>query len=181
MKHLKAKHKSEHDEFSASCSMQQPTSQQTLARWEKMLSDNPRAVKITAALTQYIVLDDQPLSVIHNVGFQWLFNILEPNYDIPRHYHVTDLVKKHIMSLFHGIPAVSFTTDIWTSSVCPMSLISLTVQWIDGDFTIKQTAKQSTSKAVSWLTYRPGNSKCIWGNDWNLVHSKKFCTCCTLW
>ncbi len=32
-----------------------------------------------------------------------------------------------------GVPALSFTTDIWTSDVCPMSLISLTVHWVDSD------------------------------------------------
>ena len=29
------------------------------------------------------------------------------------------------------LKAMSFTTDIWSSAVCPMSLLSLTVHWLD--------------------------------------------------
>ena len=32
-----------------------------------------------------------------------------------------------------GVPALSLTTDIWTSDVCPVSLMSLTVHWVDSD------------------------------------------------
>ncbi len=72
IKHLKLKHKSEHGEFAASSnvSTQQPTLKQTFARREKMTRDNPRAKKITEVLTQFIVLDDKPLSVVDNVGFR---------------------------------------------------------------------------------------------------------------
>lgn len=111
-----------------------------------MTRDNPRAKQITEVLTQCIVLDDQPLSVIDNVGFCHLVNVLEAKYKIPSHRHVTDIVlpqihvavKKHVMSMLHDIKAISFTTDIWSCSVNPVSLISLTAQWIDGDFTLQQ-------------------------------------------
>jgi len=85
IKHLKLKHKSEHGEFAASSnvSTQQPTLQQTFARREKMTRDNPRVKQITEVLTQFIVLDDQPLSFDDNVGFLRFVNVLEPKYEIP--------------------------------------------------------------------------------------------------
>lgn len=111
-----------------------------------MSRDNPRAVKITEALTQHIALDDQPFSVVDNVGFRRLLSILEPRYDIPSRHHITDkalpklrnFVKNHISNLLQDISAFSFTTDIWTSSVSPLSLISLTAQWINEDFTSRR-------------------------------------------
>ncbi len=97
-------------------------------------------------LTQFIVLDDQPLSVVDNVGFRRIVNVLEPKYKIPSRRHVTDIVlpqihdavKQHVVCMLHDIKAISFTTDIWSCSVNPLSLISLTAQWIDGDFTLQQ-------------------------------------------
>ena len=44
--------------------LEQPTLTQVLEKRQKMASDNPRAVKITEALTHYIALDEQPLSVV---------------------------------------------------------------------------------------------------------------------
>lgn len=113
--------------------------QQTLARQEKMSRDNPRAVKITQAIIEYIALIDQPLSGVENVGFLRLLHVLEPRYDAPSCHYMTDTelprphesVKKHIHSLLQASSAFSFTMDIWTSSVSPVSLISLTSQWID--------------------------------------------------
>ncbi|KAM4795879.1 zinc finger BED domain-containing protein 4-like [Rhinophrynus dorsalis] len=150
IKHLRLKHQSEHAEFvkgTSGSSQQQLTLQQTLARREKMSKENPRAIKITEALVHFIVLDDQPLSVVENKGFQRLVNVLEPKYDMPSRRYVTDVVlpqvhdqvKKHISSILHdGIKAISFTTDIWSSSVSPVSLISLTAQWIDDNFELQQ-------------------------------------------
>lgn len=117
----------------ASSSTRQPTLQQTFARQEKMPRDIPRAIKITEVLTQFIILDDQPLSVVDNVGSCRLFNVLEPKYEIPSRRYVTEVilpqihnaVKKHITSLLHDIKTISFTTDIWSCFVNPLSLISL--------------------------------------------------------
>ncbi|XP_070847165.1 zinc finger BED domain-containing protein 4-like [Chaetodon trifascialis] len=110
-----------------------------------MAKENPRAAKITEALAQYIALDDQPLSVVENSGFRKLLSVLEPRYAIPSRHYITDTelpklhnaVKKHIQGLLQDIPAFSFTTDIWSSTVTPMSLISLTAHWIGEDFTRK--------------------------------------------
>lgn len=107
-----------------------------------MSRENPQAVKITEALTHFITLDDQPLSVVENVGFRRLLSTLEPRYEIPSRSYITDVmvpklfedVKKNVRNLVKAASALSFTTDIWTSSVCPMSLISLTAQWIDEEF-----------------------------------------------
>ena len=43
-----------------------------------MSKDNSRAIQITEALTHFITLDDQPLSVVDNVGFRRLLEVLEP-------------------------------------------------------------------------------------------------------
>lgn len=99
-------------------------------------------MKITEALTHYIALDDQPLSMVENVGFRRLLSVLEPMYEIPSRRHITDtvlpkmydFVKSHISNLLLDVSSISFTTDIWSSSVCPMSLISLTAHWISEDF-----------------------------------------------
>lgn len=81
------------------------------------------------------------LSVVDKMGFRRLIGVLEPSYEISSRHHITDtvlpkheFVKKHIHSLVQDISAFSFTTYIWTSSVSPVSLIRLIVQWIDEDF-----------------------------------------------
>ncbi|KAJ8346858.1 hypothetical protein SKAU_G00282590 [Synaphobranchus kaupii] len=59
------------------------------------------------------------------MGFRWLLKVLELRYDISSRHHITetvlpkmhDFVKKHINSLLCDMSAISFTTDIWSSSV----------------------------------------------------------------
>lgn len=106
-----------------------------------MVNHNSWAVKITEALTQIIALSNQPLSVIDNVGFQKLLNVLEPQYNILSRTHVTDTVLQRIHNLGGGCgmsevycmtTVVSFTTHIWSSRASPMGIISLTAQWIEG-------------------------------------------------
>ncbi|XP_077101521.1 zinc finger BED domain-containing protein 4-like [Siphateles boraxobius] len=143
IKHLKSQHDNEYKEFTHASKPTQPTLQKTLARRDNMSRDNPRAVKITQAIIEYIALSDQPLSEVENVGFLRLLHVLEPRYDVPSRRYMTDTelpklhdsVQKHIHSLLQASSAFSFTTDIWTSSVSPVSLISLTCQWIDESFT----------------------------------------------
>ncbi|XP_067283555.1 zinc finger BED domain-containing protein 4-like [Pseudorasbora parva] len=164
IKHLKSQHDNEYKEFTHASKPTQPTLQQTLARREKMSRDNPRAVKITQAIIEYIALSDQPLSEVENVGFMRLLHVLEPRYDVPSRRYMTDTelpklhdsVKKHIHSLLQASSSFSFTTDIWTSSVSPVSLISLTSQWIDESFMpqrailhAKQFRGSHTSQAIA--------------------------------
>ncbi|KAL1252259.1 hypothetical protein QQF64_020055 [Cirrhinus molitorella] len=97
-----------------------------------MSRDNPRAVKITQAIIEYIALSDQPLSEVENVGFLHLLHVLEPRYDVPSRRYMTDteLPKLH-------------------DSV-------LTSQWIDESFTpqrailhAKQFRGSHTSQAIA--------------------------------
>lgn len=41
----------------------------------------------------------------------------------------SSLANKNIRNLLHDVKTFSFTTDIWNSSVSPISLLSLTAQW----------------------------------------------------
>ena len=49
------------------------------------------------------------------------------------------IVEMHIHELLAtGFTAISFTTDIWTSDVSPMSMLSLTAQRVDEDFLLRK-------------------------------------------
>lgn len=126
-------------------------------------------MKITQAIIEYIALSDQPLSEVGNVGFLRLLHVLEPRYDVPSRHYMTDTelpklhdsVKKHIHSLLQASSAFSFTTDIWTSSVSPVSLISLTSQWIDE---FHAATSHITCQTIPRLAHQPGYSACVSGN-----------------
>ena len=95
----------------------------------------------------FIALDNQPFSVVENVGFRRLVEHLEPWYTLPSRRWFSDvalqeihsIVETHIHKLLPmGVTAISFTTYIWTSDVSPMSMLSLTAQWVDEDFVLRK-------------------------------------------
>lgn len=108
---------------------------------EKLAPESNKAKLITEKVTEFIVLDDQPLSVVENVGFRRLMECLKPRYIMPSRYYISDTavpskykqVCEFISKRLENAATISFTTDIWSSDVCPMSLLSLTAQWIDTD------------------------------------------------
>ena len=152
--HLKKHHKKEHEDFresskakqQASGSLQQPTLAESFARRDKLPRDSKKAMAITEKIAQFIVLDDQPLSVVSNVGFKRLMEHLEPRYIIPSRHYIVDKtiprmheeVKKCIAAHVEKANAISFTTDIWSSDHRPLSLLSLTAHWVDTDFTLQR-------------------------------------------
>lgn len=89
---------------------------------------------------EFIALDDQPFSVVDNPGFRKFLAHLEPRYTLPSRRFFSecappalyDIVATHIHNLIdkNGLH-VSFTTDTWTSDVSPVSMLSLTAQWLD--------------------------------------------------
>ncbi len=74
-------------------------------------------------------------------GFRRLINCLEPLYAMSSRRYFSDValpelysvVYVHIEKLLADATSVSFTIDIWTSSVSPVSVLSLTAHWIDQD------------------------------------------------
>ena len=81
------------------------------------------------------------------VGFRRLVGHLEPQYTLPSRHYFSDvalselhsIVETHIHELLAmAITAISFTTDIWTSDISPMSMLSLTAQWVAKDFVLRE-------------------------------------------
>lgn len=157
IKHIKNRHSTEYESFVTQTATannpsnpktftKQPTLQQTLQRTEKY--DHPRAQNITVALTECIALDDQPFQLVDNIGFRHLLQVLEPKYNMPSRRYIAKTVlpkmysrvAKHLHELIIDVNVadISFTSDIWSSNVCPMSMLSLTAQWIDPNFVLRQ-------------------------------------------
>ena len=90
-------------------------------------------------IAEMMVLDFQPLSIVSDVGFIRLLNMLEPRYKVPsRRYFMENIIPQmkqsidlQIAELIKDVHYFSFTTDIWSTSLNNQSLISLTTHWID--------------------------------------------------
>lgn len=88
-------------------------------------------------------MDDHPFSVVEDQGFRNLMQHMSPRYNVPsRRYfsdaallELFDLVLRRTDDLLEAdAKTLSFTTDIWTSDVSLMLMLSLTAQWIDEQF-----------------------------------------------
>ncbi|XP_023694530.2 zinc finger BED domain-containing protein 4-like isoform X1 [Paramormyrops kingsleyae] len=145
IKHLKNHHTEEHEEFRQAKqkkdeeSKKQLTLPEAYSRHEKLPNNSPKAAKITEKVLEFIVLDDQPLSVVDNVGFRRLMEYLEPRYSLPSQKYISETALpeqySRVMTLIEeqvkDAQSMSFTADIWSSAVCPMSLLSVTVHWVN--------------------------------------------------
>ena len=113
---------------------------------------------------EFLVLDNQLFSVVDDVGFRRLVEHLEPWYTLSsRRYfsavalpELHSIVEMHIYELLAmGVTAISFTNDICTSDVSPVSMRSVTAQWIDEDFVLEESriaqecAGSHTAAAIS--------------------------------
>ena len=96
---------------------------------------------------EFIALDNQPFSVVDDVGFRRPVEHLEPQYTLSSRHYFSDIVLPELHSIVEmhihkllamGVTAISFTTDIWTSNVSPMNMLSLTAQWVDKDFVLRK-------------------------------------------
>ncbi|KAI4901092.1 hypothetical protein NFI96_010466, partial [Prochilodus magdalenae] len=118
-----------------------------LQKSKKFDKNSPKATAITAKVMEFIALDDQPFSVVEDVGFRRLLEHLEPRYTIPSRRYFSDVALPELHSLVatrvhklinDNVTAISLTTDIWTSDVSPISILSLTAQWIDNNFELQK-------------------------------------------
>lgn len=148
IRHLEKEHKEEHADFkkrSAEKERETPRrlQQTTLDRVQPYSRDSEKAKGGTRKLMEFIVLADLPFNIVENPAFQRLLAYFDPRYLLPGHSYCGDtalnelhrVVHSHVEGLLREhSPSISLTTDIWSSDVSPMSLLSLTAQWIGLDF-----------------------------------------------
>ena len=96
IKHLQRHHLKEHQELLA-VRQKDETSRQGLllesfGKQSKLPADNVKAKAITGKLLNFIVLDDQPLSVVENEGFCSLMEHLQPRYSLPSRRYLSETV-----------------------------------------------------------------------------------------
>jgi hypothetical protein len=137
----------EHSEFVEQNSQKgggrkQLTLKEMKERGEKFPMNSVQASRITDSILNFIVMDGQPLSVVGDQGFRLLISHLEPRYNMVSRKYLSETalpelhgkVCKHILEMVKDVKALSFTTDIWSSDVSPVSLLSLTAHWLDESF-----------------------------------------------
>ena len=118
----------------------------TLEKVKPFSRDSQKARGLNNYVMEMIALDDQPFSVVGDRGFRRLVGKLEPRYVLPSRRYFSDValpelncrVSAHLKVVLAANSHISFTTDIWSSDVSPMSMLSLTAQWIEDDFTLQK-------------------------------------------
>ncbi|XP_061129317.1 zinc finger BED domain-containing protein 4-like [Syngnathus typhle] len=153
--HLESKHPDRHSEYEKKATQKRkltpstptPSVADVFEKARKFSSDSAKAKGITHKIMEFIALDDQPFSIVEDVGFRRLIDHIEPRYAMPSRRHFSDvclpelfnIVATHVHKLLASdITAISFTTDIWSSDVSLTSMLSLTAQWIDKDFKLQK-------------------------------------------
>ena len=104
--------------------------------------NDSKSQRVHKRIGEMIAVDCQPLSVVEDIEFTRVLQVLEPWYKFPSRKYFTESV---IPKIYNGMRAevtklvdetkyVSFTTDIWSSSVNNTSLLNLTAHWISDSF-----------------------------------------------
>ena len=140
-----------------------------------------------------IALDYQTFSVVDDVGFVRLLHSLEPRYMIPSRIYITETVmpkiyeavKKEVEAQLAGVPHISFTSDLWSTTVSVNSLMSLTAHWLmeafdrkravlhaqafDGSHTGDQIRKKFEEKFKQWAIKEDQTHLVLRDNGANIV------------
>ncbi|KAM6995349.1 zinc finger BED domain-containing protein 4 [Tautogolabrus adspersus] len=152
IRHLAKEHKEEYAEFKKRSVEKEKETPKRMLKQTSLDSTHPyrrdseKAMGGTRKLMEFLVLADLPFNIVENPAFQRLLAYFDPRYLLPGHTYCGDSglndlhrdVHLHVEGLLKdGSPSISFTTDIWSSDVSPMSLLSLTAQWIDSKFKLR--------------------------------------------
>ena len=86
---------------------------------------------------------------------------------MPNRRYLTDVclpelysaVYSHVEKLIADAVSISFTTDIWSSSVSQVSMLSLTAQWLGKDFVLKKAVLHS--QECPRVSYGRSNRICV--------------------
>ena len=103
--------------------------------------NDPRARAITYKILEMIVLDNQPFSMVEDIGFTRLMNYVRSKYKLPCRSHFTETIlpnvynhiKNSVKEILGDALAMSFTTDGWRA-LNKDEFISLTAHCVYPDF-----------------------------------------------
>lgn len=121
-----------------------------ISKWK---IDDPRSVPITKSIAEMIAVDNQPISVVEDKGFNRLMQLVKPKYQMPSRKHVGETVipqlyeqlKKTIQDELSKTNTVSVTSDMWTNLNNLFSFLSFTIHWLDDEFTLQHRVLQMKS------------------------------------
>ena len=113
-----------------------------------------RSKEIQDKIVRMIVLDMRPINMVECSGFRELISTLEPGYTMPSRktvknaiVHLHEQGKLKLKELLADAPAVSLTTDIW-SSITNESYLTVTAHWLSDEWemccAVLQTGEFST-------------------------------------
>ena len=153
IRHLEKKHTEQHVEFKKRSEEKEKARltpklmlQTTLDRARPYSRGSEKAIGGTRKVLEFIVLADLPFNIVEHPAMQRMLTYFDPRYVLPGHTYCGETglselhrdVHSHLESLLmEDSPSISFTTDIWSSDVSPISLLSLTAQWIDPNFKLR--------------------------------------------
>ena len=90
------------------------------------------------------------------------------------------IVYSYVKKLISGAVSISFTTDIWPSSINQVNMLSFTAQWLDEDFVLKKVVLHSQVCRGSHTSDRMASAFEGMFEKWNLP-KVKVPVCSVVW
>ncbi|XP_019195806.1 PREDICTED: zinc finger BED domain-containing protein RICESLEEPER 2-like [Ipomoea nil] len=102
-------------------------------------------MKQREAIAHWILLHEQPLNVVENYGFTFMFKANLPQFEklsraMARNDVITvyEIEKKKLQLLLRTINKISLTTDIWKSKVQKISYMCVTGHFVDSNWQLQK-------------------------------------------
>lgn len=122
----------------------QTSIEDSLESGKQMIQLDPRSQIIYKYIAEMIALDNQPLSILENVGFTRLMSTLRPKYQIPNKKYVSEIIpqlydklKKMVINQLSIAKTISVTSDMQTCTNNFMFFLSFTAHCIDNNFSLQ--------------------------------------------
>lgn len=116
--------------------------QEAVNRGRRWGRDHIKSKELDMRIAEMICVDNQPFTVLEDVGFQRLMKLACPLYVLPSRKYIKELVETAIFDKLTTkltehlaeVPFLSCTSDLWTEDTNGNAFISLTAHWVTADF-----------------------------------------------
>nr|GMC95548.1 zinc finger BED domain-containing protein RICESLEEPER 2-like [Ipomoea batatas] len=132
-------------------------------------------MKQREAIAHWILMHEQPLNVVENYGFTFMFKVNLPQFEkvsraIAKNDVITvyDIEKKKLQLMLRTINKISLTTNIWKSKVQKVSYMCVTGHFVDSNWQLQK-------RVLSFMPLPPPGVDIIDGvmkskKDWGIEH-----------